>query len=268
MTAFLVFTVCAPHGAWGAASQSSATMAYKATELDPSQSALIGLIGAALGLERSRLGELAAALRLSVRVGVRPERDPRPDYQTVTRGAPPPGRSHWSRFEEVRGFLAGTVSEGSLLSRREYWTAGLWTVAVERREDGDWPLETLRAALAAPRWSLHAGRKGCPLGLPPDPELIEADSPRAALAAYRLPWERKPALVQALEPLWRDRDEGDLLLDGDPGTPPADAAGPVRLERRRDRPDPMVLADGRSLPRHRERIQARMPWRREGEETR
>lgn len=260
MTAFLVFTVCAPHGAWGSASQSSATTAHKATEIDPSKSALVGLIGAALGLERARLGELARALGVSVRVAARPTRDLKPDFHTVTRGVPPPGLDRWSRFEETRGHLAGTLNEGSMLSRREYWTAGLWTVAVEIRE-GPWSPEVLAEALARPRWSLHAGRKACPLGLPPDPEVVEADRPRAALAAYGLPWERRPDLIPVLARLMRAAadTEGELLSDGDPG-PETAGDGYLRLERRRDVPDPMVSAGGRVTPRFGERTQTRRPW--------
>jgi len=260
VTAFLVFTVCAPHGAWGSASQSSATTAYKGTEIDPSKSALIGLIGAAMGLERARLGELGAALGVSVRVAARPTRDLKPDFHTVTRGVPPPGLETWSRFEETRGHLAGTVNAGSMLSRREYWTAGLWIVAVERR-GGVWSLEAPADALAHPRWSLHAGRKACPLGLPPDPEIVEADGPRAALAAYGLPWDRRPDLAAVLGRLMKAAldTEGELLLDGDPG-PERAARGYVRLERRRDVPDPMVSAGGRVTPRFGERTQARLPW--------
>lgn len=272
MTSFLVFTVCAPHGAWGAASQSSATTAYKASDLDPSKSALIGLIGAALGIGRSRLGALGDALFVHVRVVVRPTRDPRPDFHTVTRGAPPPGLSKWSRFEEVRGHLAGLINAGSMLSRREYWTAGLWTVAVEPREpDGEWRPDILLRAFEAPRWTLHAGRRACPLGLPPDPEVIEAKTPRAALAVYGLPWTRKAGLSAALE--WFEqsgaRTAGELLLDGETGeTRDPAGSGYVRLETRRDSPDPILLAGGRSLPRHRDRLQTRVPWIGSGEEGR
>ena len=45
----LVFTVMAPLGAWGSPSRSAANAAYKPTELDPSRSAVIGILGAALG---------------------------------------------------------------------------------------------------------------------------------------------------------------------------------------------------------------------------
>lgn len=266
MTAQLAFTLCAPYGAWGAASLSSATTAYKATELDPPKSALVGLLAAALGLERAGLAALAQSVLVAVRVGVRPERDPKPDYHTITRAAPPEGRDRWTRFEELRAHLAGRGESGSLLSRREYWACGLWTVAVVVAADAPWSADLLAQALRAPRWTLYAGRKSCTLGLPPDPEVIvDAGGPMAALGRYGWPWERHPGLAAVLEPL-RDRlehpDAQDLIFDPDyPGAPQGDDGHTVRTTRRRDRPDPLVLDGGRIYQRFHERTEARTGWR-------
>lgn len=264
----LVFTLCAPYGAWGAASQSSATTAYKATELDPPKSALIGLLGAALGLERARLGELAQMLWVAVRVGVRPQRDPKPDYHTISRPEPPKDRSRWSRFEEMRTALGGRSTTGAMLSRREYWSGGLWTVAVAPKPDSPWSAQHLCAALRTPRWVLYAGRKACTLGLPPDPILYEdAAGPEVALNDYRWPWER-PGLTESLVFLRQQHQRqypppnaGELLFDGDyPGAPQPNTARDLREHRRRDHPDPLARGNGDIYQRFQERTECRTPF--------
>jgi CRISPR system Cascade subunit CasD len=260
----LVFTLCAPHGSWGSASRSSATTAYKATDLDPSKSALIGLLGAALGLPRDRLGSLSESLLVAVRTGIRPLRDPKPDWHTITRVPVTDGPGHGSRFPEARGHLSGADHSGALLSRREYWTCGLWSVAVCSAAP-EWPVAALRDALAAPRWMLYAGRKACTLGLPPDPVVIEAPGPVEALASYGWPWDRHPALGKPLEPL-KGRVESqaataELAFDRDyPGAPSIGPDQTGRDVRRRDRCDPLALPGGRIYQRFHERTEVRTAW--------
>ncbi|HYE00983.1 MAG TPA: type I-E CRISPR-associated protein Cas5/CasD [Alphaproteobacteria bacterium] len=255
----LCFTLAAPFGAWGAASPSSATTAWKATDLDPPKSAIVGLLGAALGCERAALGGLAGRLRLAVRTGIRPEREPRPDFHTIARARRPEGRHRWSRFEELRGALAGQVQDGALLSRREYWSCGLWSVALDGPAE---LLAQLKAALRTPRWALHAGRRSCTLGLPPDPRLVTAPGPMAALEAYGWPWDRRPELHDLLKGLKARMGgaaaSGELAADADyPGLPRPALARQIR---RRDLPDPQALPGGRIYQRFAERVELRLPW--------
>ena len=234
MTRHLVFTLYAPFGSWGAASLSAANQAYRATELSPPRSALTGLIGAALGQRRQELAELAQMLLFDVREGLSPVRDLTPDYHTTTPGYPPTDRAKWTRFEELRSYLMGTGPAGSIISRREYWSNGLWTVAVASRVD-DGVLDMIDRALGNPRWALYAGRKSCRLGLPPDPEIITAEAPVEAHIRYGWPWDRHPDLPDQIRN-WRDfierRDALRLLYDPDyPGAPE-----PQRVRIRRDDP--------------------------------
>ena len=258
----LVFTLYAPYGAWGAASASSATTAYKATELEPSRSALIGVLGAALGSQRAGLPALDRALVMAVREILAPRRDLKPDYHTVTPARRPDERARWTRFEELRAHLMGQGKQGgSVLSRREHWTNGLWTVALVPSAAEGLSIEVLAQALRRPVWPLYAGRKACGLGLPPDPELVLADGPVAALAAYGLPWTRRPALAAVLTPLARavatTTNPGRLLYDPEyPGAPPS----PIRTVTRRDRADHLQQPSGRLFRRYVVRTQAELPW--------
>jgi CRISPR system Cascade subunit CasD len=200
VTQQLVFTLAAPYGAF-AVTFNAANAAVKSTRLDPPKSALVGLLGAALGLERLALNDLADRLFVAVRVGLRPRPDPKPDYHTITPPVPPRDSGPWTRFEELRAALSGLADQGAILSSRHHWQTGLWTVAVARRGGGGPPLSELRDALTHPRWPLYAGRKACGLGLPPDPDIIEASGPVEALDSYGWPWTRQPRLREHLSQL-------------------------------------------------------------------
>ena len=233
--AHLVFTLYAAHGAWGSATLSSANTAWRATELDPGLSHVCGILGTALGLHRNALGELAGQFWFGSCVLVRPQREAAPDYHTVTPPTPPPGRNlalGWTRFEELRSALSGgRAQQGSVQSWREYWTHGLWLIVLRRRDDSVAELAALAASLNCPRHPLFAGRKSCPLGLPPDAEVLDAVGPLDALLHYGMPWQRRPALAQHFG---APTVSGPLLLDADfPDRPDH-----LRLLERRDRPLP------------------------------
>ena len=251
----LVFSLCAPLGAWGTASPSSGNAAYKATDLVPGKSAVIGLLGAALGWPRDRLGELASGLTLAVRIDVSPVPQPAPDYHTVRKGQPPKGRERWSRFDELRSVLTGRDDDGAMLSRREFLAEGLWTVALHPADgiavEAAVTVETLAEALRRPVFPLCAGRKAFTLGLPPDPAVIEADGPMEAVAAYGWPWTRRPAMSDLLDGLHR-RMVLPLRLHADADYPGLSQSAERWIERR-DVPVPMTLESGHNERRFRSR---------------
>jgi len=242
VTSHLVFTLAAPFGAF-CDTGSSAGMADKPTRLDPTCSALVGFLGAALGEPRERLRALSAAWSFGVRTGVRPRPDPKPDYHTITPPKRPEGRDCWTRFEELRSHLAGGDTTGSIQSWRAFWSLGLWTVSVVSRGGGGTPLETIAAALKAPHYTLYVGRKAYPIGLPPDPKIVDATTLVDAHAAYGWPWTRHTELADALEPLkvqMTGETRSEFIYDLEyPGAPK-----PAREERRDDLPDHAVSASG------------------------
>ncbi|MFZ1429013.1 MAG: type I-E CRISPR-associated protein Cas5/CasD [Geminicoccaceae bacterium] len=250
MREHLLFTLYAPMGAWGSPSLSASNAAFKTTEIDPTRSALVGLLGAAMGWGRHQLGVLDTDLAFAVRVDLAPSRDPKPDYHTITPADPPAGRERWTRFEELRCHLVGSEAKGAILSRREYWTNGLWTVAVH--SSGSPTVHELAAALADPIWPLSAGRKAFALGLPLEPMVIQAENLATAFHGYGLPWTRREGLLTVLSPLIQAVPPNGgtrLMLDTDyPDAPPL-----LRLTERRDRPDPGFSQDNRLTRRFRVR---------------
>ena len=178
------------------------------------------------------------AFAFAVRVDVPPQRDPAPDYHTILPGRAPAGPERWSRLQEQRHVLVGGFTEGSIISRREYWTLGCWTVAVARRGGDADGLTDLARALRRPVWPLYVGRRAYPLGAPPDPQLVEAED---LVGAFRLrpplPERRPVPFCRLWSRLARPRR---ILFD--PGMPGAPA--PLRTVVRRDRPAHLRRGDG------------------------
>ena len=83
--------------------------------------------------------------------------------------------------------------------------------------------------LVEPHFTLYFGRKACPLGVPLDPGIVEADVPDSAIHAYRA--ARSPEQTAFLRDLRLDGSPSVLALDLD-GV--SDRADTIRIERRRD----------------------------------
>jgi CRISPR system Cascade subunit CasD len=71
-----------------------------------------------------------------------------------------------------------------MLSRRDYRTDSAFTIAALALDTAPAPLGRLAEALREPSFVLYAGRKSCPLGLPPDPALVTKPTLRDAFAEY------------------------------------------------------------------------------------
>jgi len=174
MERLLLFQLVAPLGAFGGV----AVGERRETATRPAHSALAGLLGAALGLERAdpRQAAFAGGLAFAVRKDwLGPLLA---DYHTAQTPPARKGKSWATRREE----LAGEVN--TILSRRDYHTDCAFTVACRARETSLFGVDALAQALRRPVFTLYLGRKSCPLGLPPDPRIIEAATLENAFAAY------------------------------------------------------------------------------------
>jgi CRISPR system Cascade subunit CasD len=74
------------------------------------------------------------------------------------------------------------VGATQLVTRREYRTDALHTVALWERQGARYRLDEIAGALRRPKWALYVGRKSCPLALPLYPQIVEADTIRSAFA--------------------------------------------------------------------------------------
>ncbi len=179
----LVFQLLAPLASWG----DVAVGEYRGSHDYPGESALLGLLAAALGVRRD--DEPAhAALRdgLGFAVGVLSSGSLLRDYHTaqVPGRTELKGRPHATRRDEL---AMPKRDLNTILSTRDYRQNAACLVAVQCRIGGDTPhtLEALANALRAPRFVLYLGRKSCPPAAPLAPQVLDADSAYAALEAYR-----------------------------------------------------------------------------------
>ncbi len=172
MAHYLLMRLYGPLASWGETAVGEA----RHSAMHPSRSALLGLLAAALGIERD--DEAAqSALSAGYRFGVKLESPGSPlrDFHTIEIGVP----QRKQRFRTRRQSLSAEKVD-TLLSVREYRCDSLASIAIEATRQAPFTLEQLADALRAPRFTLYLGRKSCPLALPVAPTLVEAESLRAA----------------------------------------------------------------------------------------
>lgn len=200
----LIFQLRAPLSSWGEA----AVGEYRPSAEYPSQSALHGLLGAALGIERQDAAA-QAALRDGVRlaVGVLSQGRLLRDFHT----AQVPGRADLKKRPKAtrRDELALPKFDlNTIPSTRDYRQDAAALVAVQALTDGAHPLAQLADALKRPVFVPYLGRKSCPLAHPMHPSVLSADTVMAGFTAYqaqlRALWESKGLLEECQRLLFRD----------------------------------------------------------------
>ena len=178
MLEHLVFALSAPMGAFG----SYAGHERRGSDLVPPRSAVLGLLGAALGIDRDDANRQAALRRY--RVAVRPltESMPLRDYHTV-QTVPRKIKRPNSRRDAVEA-IGRDIN--TIVTVRDYRTDVAVGVAVWG-EDVLCPLPRVATALCRPAFVLYLGRKSCPLAAPLDPRIVQASDPVDALRAVDPP---------------------------------------------------------------------------------
>lgn len=175
MTDYLVFRLYAPLASWGEA----AVGETRPTNTYPGRGAIIGLLGAALGVRRDdEAGQTALFQGLRVAVKQHSPGSLLRDYHTAQVPATQSKVRYRTRRDELS---APTKVMNTILSSRQYRCDGLWTVAVWLSAESDLSLQSLHSALLRPVFPLYLGRKACPLGAPLAPEQRQYQSLREAL---------------------------------------------------------------------------------------
>lgn len=181
-TEFLVLRLYGPLAAWG----DVAVGEVRPVLSHPTKSALIGLMGAALGIRREE-NEIISRMAKSYGFAVADEgRKSRiRDFHTV-QFAPV---SKEKEFEY--GYLANRQRELSIpvnglktsLTYRDYICDVVYTVAVWVKDASQVPfsLAEVASALREPKFVPYLGRKSCVLSRPMEPQLISAVNPMQAI---------------------------------------------------------------------------------------
>jgi len=196
----LVFLLSAPMASFGG----YAGHERRGSEPVPMRSAMLGLVGAALGIDRADADRQAALRVYSVAVQSFLKSAPLRDYHTVQ--TIPTVRAKRPATRENASARAGRDAN-TIITIRDYRCDVL--VGVALWGDGRWTLDDLAAHLRRPSFPLYLGRKSCPLASPLNPEIVTATGPVEALASIEIPeWLRPTG--------WSEQDRRRFLVHSDP----------------------------------------------------
>jgi CRISPR system Cascade subunit CasD len=228
MHRFIVFRLYGPLAAWG----DIAVGEQRPSTPHPSKSAVLGLVAAGLGIQRSD-DQAHAALQQGYGFAVRVDSAgvPLRDYHT-SQYAKSTARLHHLRTR--RDELADRGNRATVLSTRDYRADALYTVCLHQRKEGNAPpAEAIAAALAKPGFIPYLGRRSCPTALPLSPSVIEARDFSAALAAYDTAEQEgeRQEFLKRLSPKGPARERGYYWEDGVPS-----ALGALHTTPRYDQP--------------------------------
>lgn len=172
---YLIMTLIAPMASFGELSGHE----RRPSRERPGKAAIMGLIGAALGIRRGdKAGQDALANGYDVAVRVEKPGTVMTDFHTAQ--AVPTTRS---KKPDTRANALQTLQRGDnpVLTRREYRLNAEHYVAVSKIPEARWSLEDIAVALKAPGFNLYLGRKSCPLAHPVNPRIVETNSIVTAL---------------------------------------------------------------------------------------
>lgn len=178
MTEYLIIFLSAPMAAFGA----YAGHERRGSESMPHRSAILGLIGAALGAERNDRDTQLSLRHFRVAVQSLSKNVHLRDFhtvQTINRRVRRPD----SRRAAIEA--AGNSVE-TTLTYRDYRTDVAFVVAIWN-VGTSWELSHIVDAFLKPSFVLYAGRKSCPFSAPLAPVIVHAPDPRVALLEVQIP---------------------------------------------------------------------------------
>ncbi len=177
MSEFLLFRLYAPMASWG----DTAVGEFRPTDNRPGKSAIAGLLAAALGIRREREEDHRRlhdgyGLAVCAQVHGRLLRD----FHTAQVPSARRNTVYRTRREEL---LADDLN--TILSTRDYLVDAIHVVCLWAKPGGKHALMEIRDALKKPRFSLYLGRKACPPAIPLEPQVLQADTIKAAFGTAK-----------------------------------------------------------------------------------
>jgi CRISPR system Cascade subunit CasD len=178
MPRYLILRLDGPMQAWG----SHTFEDLRPSNLFPTRSGLLGLLGACLGIDRSdhvRLDQLAQSVEFTVRAN-RAVR--RPDVEQLISKAAVKLPDYHTVLDARK--VDGSANKNAVESRREYLFDAAFTVAIGETQNAPVTLSAVADALLRPCFTPVLGRRSCPITRPLlDGPLVEAIDAKAALAS-------------------------------------------------------------------------------------
>ena len=178
MPRYLVLRLDGPMQAWGTHTFED----FRPSNLFPTRSGLLGLLGACLGIDRrdhARLEQLDASVEFTVRAD-------RAVLRPYTEKPTPKGAVKLPDFHTVLAArkVDGSANKNAVMSRREYLFDAAFTVAIGAKPAPPFTLEAIAEALRRPCYTPVLGRRSCPITRPLlEGAPIEVSDAKAALAS-------------------------------------------------------------------------------------
>lgn len=177
MPHFLILRLDGPMQAWGTHTFED----FRPSNLFPTRSGLLGLLGACLGIDRrdhAGLEQLAASVEFTVRV----------DRNVLRPEAEKPVQKVAVKLPDFHTVLAarkvdGSANKNPVVSRREYLFDAAFTVAIGEKSGAPVTLNAIAHALRHPCFTPALGRRACPIARPLlDGGTVESIDVKTALA--------------------------------------------------------------------------------------
>ena len=178
MPRYLILRLDGPMQAWG----SHTFEDFRPSNLFPTRSGLLGLLGACLGIDRgdhAGLEQLAQSVEFTVRAdrAVR-----RPDVEQLISKAAAKLPDYHTILDARK--VDGSANKNAVESRREYLFDAAFTVAIGEKQNASVTLSVIADALRRPCFTPVLGRRSCPISRPLlDGAPVEASDAKAALAS-------------------------------------------------------------------------------------
>lgn len=157
MREYLILNLQGPMQAWG----KETFEGLRPIDLFPGRSALLGLLGACLGVDRvdkAGLQALASSVGFAVRVDQKIDKYGRKiNMQKVT---------DYHTVKNARVYYQGLKSHETIQTWREYWQDACYTVAIWSQDQASISLTNIEQAIKKPVYTPFLGRRSCPITRP------------------------------------------------------------------------------------------------------
>lgn len=221
-TEFLVLRLYGPLAAWG----DVAVGEIRPVKIHPGKSALIGLLGAALGIRRENTDVFR---RMSDSYGFAVSDEGRKtrlrDFHTVQSAPVNKGKVYGSGYmmNRQRELSIPKKDLETTLTYRDYICDVVYTAAVWIKNGSDVPfsLEELRLGLREPVFVPYLGRKSCVLSRPMEPQIISAENPLQAILSAKFYGDSAQYAKDGKLYIYRrsakigDERSGQIIYEGD-----------------------------------------------------
>lgn len=187
---YLLFDLTAPLQSWGSVTRAT----ERVTDSVPTKSAILGLLAAAVGIDRSDYERKKTFDKcFNVAIAVETDGVTLKDYHTVQILSNYSGGRIRTRRDALE-YRKDNAKLATVLTNRHYLQDASFTIAITQVEEGPFDLEALRKAILKPHFPIYLGRRCCPPAAPLNPRIVETDTLEEALGGeekryIRIHWE-------------------------------------------------------------------------------